>query len=344
MRKITFLSFVLLLGLLSCTKENEGVPDGYSYAAHVLPEGEYVPDNSFKIVAYYSEARVPDSIELVKFKMITHLHYAFAYPNTDGTLKAIAQPARFETMIQRAKENGVKTAISLSGGEAVYSALAADPLLRTKLIKNIKDFVLKYQLDGVDIDWEYPRLNKANDITYEAFVVELSDTLHRWHKYLSAAVTPALYQGSVKEGITPAAVAAMDFVNIMAYDGIGWDNQNPNHHSTYRMAETALNVWLTEKGLPKEKAVLGFPAYGKTTANVALAYRDLLFQGKANPLENSVTIQNATYYYNSLDVVKQKAVLAKQNANGLMVWEFYQDANGPQSMIKAANDAIGRTY
>lgn len=341
MKKIFFAVFSTILIMGACEKDVYWVPDGYTSGTHEAPDGDYMPDLSFKVVAYYSESRVPDSIEMAKFDMITHLNYAFAYPNADGTIQAIAQPARFATMMERAKANGVKTAVSFAGSETVYSAMAADPELRTKFVKNILDFALKNNLDGIDLDWEYPRANKANNITFEALAIELADTLHHWHKFLSAAVTPALYTGGVKDGISQAAIDHIDFFNIMAYDGIDWDSDYREHHSTYRMAETSLNVWLEEKGLPKEKAILGIPAYGKNVDNVAITYRDLLLTWNADPVKDTVTATDGKlYYYNGIDLVKDKALLAKEHANGVMVWELYQDANGENSLLKAIHETV----
>ncbi|MCD0487457.1 chitinase [Pedobacter sp. MC2016-14] len=344
MKNILYISVIFIAALQSCSKDLNWVEDGYTTGAvtYAIPAGAYVPDNSFKIVAYYAEANEPDSIGLDKYKMITHLHYAFAYPNADGTLKALAKPANFTKVMKLAKENGVKRAISLAGSESIYSALAADPVLRKTLVNNIMAFVLKNDLDGVDIDWEYPRSNFSNDITYEAFMKDLSARLHVYHKYLSSAVTAGLYAGSVKDGINKAAIDAMDFVNLMAYDGANWKS-DPNH-SSYIMAGDVLDVWFNEKGLTKEKAVLGFPAYGKNAANAAMTYRNLL-ANKADPMLNIFTMMTGatpvTYYYNGIPLIKEKTALAYSRANGIMVWELSQDANGANSLIKAAKDKLG---
>ena len=344
MKRFIYLVAIFLLALHSCKDDVKWVPDGYQSGVYEIPSGEYASDKSFKIVAYYAEGNEPDSIEMAKFKMITHLHYAFAYPNADGTIKALAKPANFTKMKQRAKDNGVKMAVSFAGSEAIFSAIAADSVLRSKLVDNIVIFALKNDLDGIDIDWEYPRANLSNDITFEKFMKELSGKLHKYHKYLSTAVTAGVYAGDVRDGITAGAIDAVDFVNLMSYDGSNWAG-NPNH-SSYAMAEDVLDVWLNQKGLPKEKAVLGIPNYGKTPGStnvLSRTYRVMLSEN-ADPQLNIFTRLGNTYYYNGIPLVKSKAELARQRANGLMFWELYQDANGPNSLIKAANDAIQRAY
>lgn len=322
------------------------VPDDAPAAPMVPPTSAYVSDQSFKIVAYYAAFRDPDSIDVQKFKMITHLNFAFIVPNPDGSLKprTALELERFKKVMDLARQNGVKTAISLGGPEAVYSGMAASPAVRRIFVNNVVRFVLANNLDGVDLDWEYPRADKANNITYSALVKEMTDTLHVWHKFVSAAVTPAFYAGNVRNGISPEAIQELDFFNIMTYDGIGTDPVSPGHHSTFNFTEKSLDIWLTQKGLPKSKAVLGIPAYGKNAANTAMTFRDLLYAG-ANAQENQFQVSEGNiFYYNGLPLVKQKTLLAKEKANGVMLWEFYQDANGSNSILKAINEALGRSF
>lgn len=347
MKRYLYVAILAVFALQSCKEEVDWVPDDYSTGDAMgnitPPSGAYQANNDFKVVAYYAAGRNPDSIDVRKYKMITHLNFAFLYPNADGSLQELSNQDNFDKVMTLARENGVKTAISMSGVENVYSAMAANPGARTKLVGNVVNFVLRHNLDGVDLDWEYPRASKANNITYTALVKELSDSLHTWHKYLSVAVTPALYPGSVRDGVAEEAIQYIDFVNIMMYDGISWDSEDPGQHSTYRMAEESLDIWLNSKGLPKEKAIVGVPAYGKNTSNSALTYRSLLWAG-ASPTEDSFEVNDVMYYYNGIETVKRKAQLAKEQANGVMVWEFYQDANGQNSLLKAINDQIGRSY
>lgn len=334
---------LLSLFLVSCSKDIKIVPDDGPFLRPTAPSGPYVPDNSFKIIAYYSGTRSLDSIDAIKFKMITHVNYAFLYPNADGTLKPLDQPERFYALRKIAKDNGIKMAAALAGPEAVYAGIATNEVLRRKLIRNIMNFAIENELDGIDMDWEYPRSNKSQDITFELLMSELADSLHHWHKFLSAAVTPAVYVGGVRDGINAAVINKVDFLNIMVYDGATWDADEPRQHSSYKMAETSLDIWLNAKGLPKEKTILGVPAYGKNTANAAIPYRDLIAYG-ASPTVDSFKVENSAYYFNGVDLMKKKALLAKSSANGIMMWEFYQDANGQYSLMKAINDALGRKY
>ena len=48
----------------------------------------------------------------------------------------------------------------------------------------------------------------------------------------------------------------------MAYDDFSTSTPY-RHHSDYTLATVCLNYWLTTRGMPASKAVLGIPAYGR---------------------------------------------------------------------------------
>ncbi|RZK18810.1 MAG: chitinase [Pedobacter sp.] len=340
MKKIYFLfATILVIGISSC-KKSDGISDP---PTRVDPPKPYVVDNSFKVVAYFPSYRDPNSVADTKYKMITHLFYAFLNPNTNGSLVNLEQPSRFATVIQKAKANGVKTGISVSGTRNIFVEMAASATARKLFVKNVVSFARTNNLDGVDMDWEYPSTADGSADNYVLLMKELSDSLHKYNKFLSAAITPGVYAGSIRDGLKSEVFPSVDFFNIMVYDGIGWDKDEPIQHASYNMAVASLNYWMGTRSMPKEKVVLGIPAYGKNAANAAKAYRDFV-GANADVNLDYATIDGVQYYFNGILTTKKKAKLAKDTANGIMFWEFYHDDNGAKSIIKAANDELGRNY
>jgi len=340
MKKIYFLLAILLvIGITSC-KKNDGMIDP---PAPVDPPKPYISDNSFKVVAYFPSYRDPNGIADAKYKMITHLFYAFLNPNTDGSLASLEQPSRFAAVMQKAKANGVKTGISVSGTRSIFVEMAASASARKLFVKNVLSFARTNNLDGVDMDWEYPSTADGSADNYVLLIKELSDSLHKYNKFLSAAITPGVYAGSIRDGLKSEVFPSVDFFNIMVYDGIGWDKDEPVQHASYNMAVASLNYWMGTRGMPKEKVVLGIPAYGKNAANASKAYRDLV-TANADVNLDYATLEGVQYYFNGILTTKKKAKLAKETANGIMFWEFYHDDNGSKSIIRAANDELGRNY
>jgi len=232
--------------------------------------------------------------------------------------------------------------------------MAAAPAGRTFFITQVMDLVRTYGLDGVDIDWEFPRTDDGTSITYTALMKQLSDSCHLGSKYyLTAAITAGKYAGAVRDAISNELWQGnyVDWFNIMSYDDFS-TTQPYKHHCDYSLATTSLNYWIGTRGMPGAKAVLGIAGYGRpsgiTQTNTVLTYSDILSRG-GNPFSDSAIVTNGgfsnyTIYYNGITTVKRKAILSKQMANGIMLWEKGQDAHDNNSLLKAVCDTVGRPY
>jgi len=349
------LSFILTIS--ACKKSDIAPAPDQSNPVTPPVVTPYTPDNSFKIVAYMPSYKDPETIDISKYKMITHLFYAFLEinPSGDGSLNPLSQPKRFDIVKQRSIDSRVKFGISVSGSSANFATLASSATARTKFVTNVVAFAKNNNLDGVDVDWEYPSTSGTTPSgdNFTLLMKELSEALHKVNKFLSAAVTPAVYAGGIRDGIKPEVYPYVDFFNIMQYDGQTYDTSNPNQHATYNMSVSSLDIWLNSKGLPKEKAVCGMPLYGREAftisstgaaiAGAAISYRNIEAAG-ADVNLNSATVTGKDCWFNGIAMIKQKTQLAKERANGIMFWEFSFDSNSSKSLIKAANDQLGRNY
>jgi GH18 family chitinase len=258
-------------------------------------------------------------------------------------------------VISKAKANGAKVMLSIAnpGSGNNFKTMASTAAGRNIFIKDVMAKVRQYGFDGADIDWEFPTTSDGTDITFTALMKELSDSLHRDAKYyLTAAITAGKYAGGIRDAIKSELFAYVDFFNIMSYDDFS-TTVPYKHHSDYTLSTTSLNYWVTTRGMPKEKTVLGFPAYGRpsgiTQSGTTLAYREILARG-GSPLSDSAFVTTTafpagfTIYYNGQPTVKRKTMLAKQMANGVMMWEKWHDAHDANSLLKAVCDTIGRPY
>ena len=333
---------VILIFLASCSKKNDPTPE---------PTTQYIPDNSFKVVAYMPGYRDPALIPDAKYKMITHLFFAFLNisPTADGSLVPLTatEQSRFNLLKTKAKANNVKFGISVMGAESIFATVAANATSRTKFVTNLVNFVKTNDLAGLDLDWEYPRTTSTTDVNpntnFTLLMKELGTELHKANKFLSAAITPGVYVSSNRHAIAPEVYQYVDFFNIMQYDGPGYDTTEPLNHAPYLMSVNSLNFWLNTKSMPKEKAIVGVPLYGENAAGQSLGYAAIRASG-ADVNLNVATVNGVNYGFNGISTIKEKAKLAKDRANGIMFWEFSFDTNDETSLIKAANDQLGRTY
>ena len=354
------LLFGLLASLLiveSCRKQDTPPPPP---PAPPVPPGPPVvikapPAFGFYVVGYFPSYRNINDVPDVKFKMCNVVNYAFFGVNTSHEL-TVNNPTLVPQLITKAKNNNAKVFMSINdgsgNGKTNFKNMAATATGRNHFVKHVMSKVRQYGFDGVDIDWEFPNTNDGTDVTFTALMKELSDSLHRDAAYyLTAAITAGKYAGGIRDAIKTELFSYVDWFNIMAYDD--FSTTTPfRHHSDYNLAVTCLNYWLTTRGMPKEKAVLGFPAYGRpsgiTQSGTVLAYRDILSKGGSSQSDSAVishgNFVDYTIYYNGQPTVNKKAVLAKQIANGVMMWEKWHDAHDDNSLLKAACDAVGRSY
>lgn len=300
---------------------------------------------------YRNLADIPD----VKFRMTNAVIYAFYGVNGSGGLTAPSSGSSLADVITKSRANNAKVLLGINDGsgdgKTNFKNMASTAAGRNNFIKTLMNLVRANNLDGIDMDWEYPTISDGSDITFTALMKELSDSLHRDGRYyLSCAITAGKYAGA-RDAIRNEIFPYVDFFNIMAYDDFS-TTVPYRHHSDYALAQTCLNYWLTTRGMPAGKAVLGLPAYGRpsgiTQSNTVLTYKTILSQGGNPQLDSAIVsaggFTNYTIYYNGQYTVKRKAKLAKDIAAGVMIWEKGQDAVDNNSLLKAACDTVGRVY
>jgi chitinase len=349
-----FLIASMMLFVIACSKKDQTttptvpptVPPVVNTISPPAPFGFYV-------VGYFPSYRDPALVTDQKFRMCNVVNYAFANVTTTGGL-TVANPTVFTAVVSKAKSNNAKVFISIAGLAADFKNMASTASGRNGFVKSIMQVVRTYGLDGVDVDWEFPRTDDGTDITFTAFMRELSDSCHTGAKYyLSAAITAGKYVGAIRDAISSSLWTnnTVDFFNIMAYDD--FSTTVPfKQHSDLALAETSLNYWINTRGMPASKAVLGIPAYGRpsgiTQTGTVLTYNTIT-NGSGSAFSDSAVVSavgfsNYTIYYNGLPTVKRKAKLAQSRANGIMMWEKGQDRNDGLSLLKAVCDTLGRAY
>lgn len=341
--KIKILTYGILsmLVISSCKKQdNDAFLDTTSDSKNVAQNSVYVSDTSPKIVAYFPSYRDPATVSASKYALITHIYYAFLTPDANGNLNPLPNPTRFNSVVATAKANKVLVGVSVTGASNL-AIVAADPTKRTNLVNNLVNFVVSNNLDGLDMDWEFPRTTDGTSVTYAALMSQLSSALHAQNKYLSAAITAGVYAGAVRDAILTEVFDYVDFFNIMSYDGLGWDSAEPNQHSSYNMAQASLNYWATTRGMPKHKVILGFPSYGRSNSTSASATFSQLVSAGASTSSDYFTYNGFPYGYNGTTTITSKTNLAKSMGNGVMIWEIYGDIDGSNSLLQAAKTALG---
>jgi GH18 family chitinase len=281
------------------------------------------PPLGFYVIGYFPSYRDPTTVPDVKFRMCNVINYAFATVAATGGL-TINNPSVLVTVANKAKANGAKIMLSINGSHTDFKNTASTAGGRNSFIKAVMNTLRQYSLNGVDVDWEFPRTDDGTDVTYTTLMKELSDSCHLGSRYyLSAAVTAGKYQGAIRDAIRTELFTYLDWFNIMAYDDFS-TTVAYKHHSDYSLAVISLNYWVITRGMPPSKAVLGIPAYGRasgiTQAGTTLTYSGIISQGGSSQSDSAIVtgggFTNYKIYYNGQPTASRKATLAKTTANG----------------------------
>lgn len=218
------------------------------------------------IVAYiasWGSQRMPDPT------LMTHIYYAFGQVNNTFDGMTIQNTDFLQKVVKLKEQNPeLKIVLSIGGWTAGnFSEMAADERCRMGFARDCKRAVDEYDLDGIDIDWEYPTSNEAGiscspDDTdnFTLLMRDLRRVLGKKKLLTIATIADAKFIDF------HACMKYLDFVNIMAYDVAN----PPYHHTTlYRSplsgritVEEAVQAHL-KAGVPRHKLTLGMPLYGR---------------------------------------------------------------------------------
>ena len=274
------------------------------------------PAQPFIILAYATDGIVAD---IIPYDKLTHINYSFLTPKADGTFNPINNGWKLKQIIRDGHAHDVKVSISVGGWgwDAQFEELAADPASRSTFVQNLKAFVDEYGLDGVDMDWEYPDQGQSSQ-NFLALIKELRSAMPE--KLLTTAVVS--YGDDNGLGVPNESFELFDFVNIMTYDG-------PDH-GTMEQFERGLSYW-SERGLPKEKIVMGAPFYGDPD----MPYFKIVQQDPTAAQTDSFDFYGTMYHYNGIPTIQAKTRIAMEKAGGLMFWALDHDAQGDLSLVNA---------
>lgn len=260
-----------------------------------------------QVIAYvFPQSHVIQPGEIAARKL-TRINYAFANIQ-DGRIVAVnpADAPNLATLVALKQENpSLQVVISVGGWlwSGGFSDVALTPASRSRFIDSVVEFVDRYHLDGLDIDWEFPgevgagnRFRPEDKQNYTLLLTELHKRFQREGRRLGRPLLLSVAVGASEDFLEHTEMRrvarVVDTVNLMAYDYYepGDESITGNHAPLYadpadpRQASADLSVRLFEKaGVPARKIVLGVPFYGHVWGNVAATNHGLFQPGTAVP-------------------------------------------------------------
>lgn len=235
---------------------------------------------------------------------LNRINYAFASIQ-NGRLALTSQTDLQDLALVVAlkkKNPSLSVLISVGGwlGSGNFSDMALTPQSRKIFIDSVMDFISHHDLDGLDIDWEYPGMPGAGHTfrteDTQNFTLLLKELRTRLNKHPMAdgrRLYLTIAAGASDEYLQHTQMLNVqryvDAVNLMAYDfneapsngltghqsALFTDPADPNKNS----ADAAVRAF-QRAGVPAQKLILGVPFYGRAWEQVGSENNGLYQPGK----------------------------------------------------------------
>jgi len=271
----------------------------------------------FRIVGYLPDYRFKGT-DLDQAALLTDLVLFAAEPAENGEVQlGKLKNAPWEKLWDLRDRHQTRLILCIGGWERSnhFSQVVRNPRLRVTFAKSLLQTLQNRKLNGLDIDWEYPRTPED----WNGFIALLEQLKSDFqpHRYsLSLTVAPW-------REVPEAAWKAVDRVQLMSYD-------YGQQHSTPQQALKDIQTFL-DRGVPAEKIVLGLPFYGRhVTDRKAITYARLV--DRYQPDDDSDEVDGI--YFNGPATIRQKTQQAIESGiGGVMIWEIGQDRPGENSLL-----------
>lgn len=233
------------------------------------------------------------------------------------------------------------------------SKIVNDYELRTKMIENIVNLAVKYDLDGINVDFEYMY---AKDVDlFSRFIIELYPRLKEVGIVLSVDVTAPDGAENWSLCFDRNVIADnCDYIVFMAYDQYGSSSTKAGTTAGYDWVKVNLNKFIEREEIDANKIILGVPFYtrlwtetssGKVTSSVAdMKNIDKVLSTSAERVWKDDVKQNYTEFEKAASTCKmwiedEQSIRAKlslitdNNLAGAAFWEKGRESNSIWSVI-----------
>ncbi|KAF9163595.1 hypothetical protein DFQ26_002351 [Actinomortierella ambigua] len=247
-------------------------------------------------VAWAIYARSHKPLDLPADKL-THILYAFANLNSDGRVvlgdpwadidkhdegvpwtdkKELHGNLRQLGLLKKRHRN-LKVSLSIGGWtwSTNFAAVASSSKTRQVFVRTSIELMNDLGLDGLDIDWEYPKSHSEGH-DYVKLLRELRHGLDHYaaskgdsQRYLLTAAMPC-GESNYKQMDLGAMAHYLDYFYLMAYDLAGSWSDRAGHQANLFGGEQSVHQAVQHyirSGVPSRKLVMGMPIYGRAFQN-----------------------------------------------------------------------------
>lgn len=232
MKNVTIPAILSLIFILSCSQKSNNNPQEsikIEISAGPVIMAYYVAERNYK----------PEEIPVEK---LTHIIYSFTNV-IDGEMKfrkeEVAGPKLEALVRQKERNSDLKVMIACGGwGADGFSDMALTEESRTKFIISASEFIKKYQLDGMDMDWEYPGISGAGTMAREVDTKNFTALMKGLREMLDTFDAPKVltfasagwkrYYDYIE---MDEVMKYADYTNVMTYDQVSGVSIYTGHHT-----------------------------------------------------------------------------------------------------------------
>jgi len=325
-----FLLCLPLYALAACDNQTPELLDDIWDGSEDEVCAEDVTTVNFKQIAYWSISE-EETLDDIDFSMLTHIIYSKIGVESDGEL---IMPTgddleEFEEMIDLAHNSGIYAMASIgNASDSAFNSIAGNTTALTDFITNVENLIKDYDLDGIDINWQFPTTDDEGDL-FEDLVKEVSDLTNDQGVLFSFVVDSGQDEDATDDGVQEDTLAYPDFINVMALNTTDDDDL----HSSLEDAEEAIEYW-TNRCVVKNKLVLAIPLY--SAGDEVLDFADIVEDDN----EYACVDESEGRNYNGIATVNDKTEYAQSSAGGVILTSLQQDSfeQGDYYSILAAVD------
>lgn len=257
--------------------------------------------NNLNVMAYYvpSSDLNPNDIP---FDKLTHVIFSFTHVIDHKMMFAQDDLGLKLEALQTAAKNHPDVKIMIAcggwGGSGGFSDMAISEKNRQIFVTSVIDFMKQYDLDGLDLDWEYPGLPGIGNTyrpedkeNFTLLVKELRIAMDNYKPGLVISFAAAGWEKYFEHIEFSKVMKHVDYINLMTYDLAGGSPLTTHHTSLYsipyeeltdetknHLKESSIDYqprsvndivqFCLDQGIDASKIVIGGAFYGRSWKGV----------------------------------------------------------------------------
>ena len=244
------------------------------------------------VVGYVFTQNIALEAGEIDARRLNRINYAFANIQDGRMVTGFAQDAKNFASLRELKRQNPSLQVLVSVGGWLWSTNFSDVSLtltsRKVFVQSVIDLLQKYELDGLDVDWEYPGMTGAGhpfrEQDKENFTSLLKELRQRFdletkrtHRRLYLSIAAGASEEYLDHVEMRKVQRYVDTINLMAYDYYepGSDKITGHHAPLFASdadpkrisGDGSVNA-LEQAGVPAAKILLGIPFYGHVWSEV----------------------------------------------------------------------------